>query len=228
MKNPFQIAKSMRRLFLAALILGSVFTPSLHAQAPVRIGLSATPLISWHRPDNAAISNESIRAGFQYGMLVDWMLNESGRYTLATGVLVTMAGTSIQDNRSMVFSINDVNRLQYVEVPVSFRLTATELNYYKFYGLIGMVPGVNIRARGDRTFDPAQTLFPDVINRKIGDVNLFNIGLEVGGGVQYDLAEHLTLSGGIVYRNGFVNIYDDRDSDKITLNHVALNIAVFF
>ena len=128
MKNPFQIAKSMRRLFLAALILGSVFTPSLHAQAPVRIGLSATPLISWHRPDNAAISNESIRAGFQYGMLVDWMLNESGRYTLATGVLVTMAGTSIQDNRSMVFSINDVNRLQYVEVPVSFRLTATELN----------------------------------------------------------------------------------------------------
>lgn len=198
------------------------------AQSPVRIGLSATPLVSWHRPDNAAINNDGAQMGFQYGLLVDLALNESGRYALATGALVTMAGGKLEDTRSLVFNINDNNRLQYVEVPVMFRLTATELNYYRFYGIIGMVPGVNIRARGDRSYDPVQILIPAEVNRKIGNANLLNVGLEVGGGVQYDLAEHLTLSAGLVYRNGFVNIYDDGDDDKITLNHVALNVAVFF
>jgi opacity protein-like surface antigen len=198
---------------------------SLQGQTPVRIGLSATPLVSWHRPDNAAISNAGAKIGFQYGLLVDVPLNESGRYALATGALVTMAGGNLDDNRSPAFTVQDVNRMQYVEV--SFRLTATELNYYKFYGLIGMVPGVNIRARGDRSYDPVQILIPAEVNRKIDNTNLLNVGLEVGGGVQYDLAEHLTLMAGLVYRNGFVNIYNDSDDDKITLNHVALNVAVF-
>jgi len=226
----FISSQSLTRLFgllLALLPFAAAFSPSAQAQVPVRIGLSATPLVSWHRPDNAAISNAGAKMGFQYGLLVDVFLNESGRYALATGALVTMAGGNLDDNH-LSYTIQDINRLQYVEVPVSFRLTATELNYYKFYGLIGMVPGFNIRARGDRSYDPLQILIPDEVNRKIGDVNLFNIGLEVGGGVQYDLAEHLTLSAGLVYRNGFVNVYNDGDDDKTTLNHVALNIAVFF
>ncbi|MBI1191612.1 MAG: outer membrane beta-barrel protein [Bacteroidetes bacterium] len=227
----FVFPQSSKRFFgmmLALLVFILTASQATQGQSPVRIGLSATPLVSWHRPDNAAISNAGARMGFQYGMLVDVALNESGRYALATGALVTMAGGSLEDNTNLVFSVNDVNRLQYIEVPVMFRLTATELNYYRFYGVIGMVPGVNIRARGDRSYDPVQILIPAEVNRKIGNANLLNVGLEVGGGVEYDLAEHLTLSAGLVYRNGFVNIYDDGDNDKITLNHVALNVAVFF
>lgn len=221
----------IRMTVLCTILLTILFMhvpQGLQAQSPVRIGLSATPLVSWHKPDNTAINNDGASMGFQYGLLLDLALNESGRYALATGALVTMGGGKLEDTRSMVFSTLDNNRLQYIEVPVMFRLTATELNYYRFYGIIGMVPGVNIRARGDRSYDPVQILIPAEENRKIDNANLLNVGLEVGGGVQYDLAEHLTLNAGLVYRNGFVNIYDDGDDDKITLNHVALNIAVFF
>jgi hypothetical protein len=91
-----------------------------------------------------------------------------------------------------------------------------------------MVPGVNIRARGDRDITPDQMGFPDEINRKITETLLVDIGLQVGAGAMYELAEHLHLSGGIIYRNGFVNNYDDGDGNKITLNHLALQIGIFF
>ncbi len=213
---------------IAVLLILVSTTGNLLAQSNFRFGLSATPLVSWYKIDNPAIVNEGVRMGFQYGLLTDILLEETGRYAFSSGVLVTMNGGQLTDNRDTGFSVNDVNRLQYLEIPVTMKLTATELNYFKFFGQIGVVPGFNIRARGDRSFDPTLINNPDVLNRKVNEINIFNIGLQVGGGIDYELAESLSLSGGIYYRNGFVNLYDDGDKDKITLNQLALVIALFF
>lgn len=230
-KSTCAFARSSRTLvqILCALLLAMGFTTSeTLAQSAFRFGLTASPLISWHRPDNPAITSDASRLGFQYGLLMDYNLEETGRYAFATGILVTMNGGTIVDTRDTGYNIIDANRLQYIDIPLTVRLTATELNYFKFYGQIGMTPGVNIRARGDRDINPDRIDIPDQINRKIDGVNLFNIGLEVGGGMVYNISEHLGANVGITYRNGFVNLYRDGDDDKTTLNQVALNLALFF
>jgi hypothetical protein len=193
----------------------------------VRFGLTATPLISWHKADDPRISSEGVRAGFQYGLLVDALLNGEGRYIFSTGAVVTMTGGNLNTTTD-VFSISDQNSLQYFEIPLTLKLVATELNYFRFWGQFGLVPGVNIRARGDRDVSPDQVDISDAINRRISEIMLVDIGLQVGAGAMYELAEHLHLSGGIIYRNGFVNNYDDGDGNKITLNHLALQIGIFF
>ncbi len=226
---PSVLFRSVRKsvCFAAVLVLGLSLAHPAKAQNSVRFGLAANPMLAWHKVDNPNMSNEGVRAGFQYGLLVDFFFDEEGRYAFTTGAIISMMGTKYSDDRNPLLQINDVNRLQYFEVPLSVKLIATELNYYKFFGQIGMVPGVNIRARGDRTYNPSGVL-PTEVNRKINEVILVNIGLDVGAGVQYELAEHLHVQGGLFYRNGFVNIYNDGDQEKITLNTIGLNLSVYF
>ena len=205
---------------------------SLHqlaeAQSPVQFGLTASPLIAWHKTDNPEIESDGAVVGFQYGLLVNYLIDEDGRYAFASGILVSGFGGKLLDGQPAAYSIQDRNRLQYLEIPLTFKLTATEFNYFTFFGQIGIVPGANIRARGDRMVTPVQVDEPDYENIKLPNINIFNIGLDVGGGVTYALGENLRANGGIFYRNGFINIYDDSDGDKITLNHVALQLALYF
>jgi hypothetical protein len=217
------------RLPIAALLAALLIPGLAGAQSPVRFGLTAVPLVTWHKTDNPAIESDGPLVGFQYGLLVDYQFDDDGRYALATGVLVSGFGGKLLDLRPDAYSVQEKNRYQYLEIPLTVKLTATEFNYFTFFGQIGVVPGVNIRARGDRTVTPPQINGPFALeNAKLPQVNLFNIGLEVGGGARYALGENLNLSTGLLYRNGFVNVYDDGDGDKITLNHVALQVALYF
>jgi hypothetical protein len=216
------------RLPLAALLAALLMPGLAGAQSPVRFGLTAVPVFAWHRSDNVTVASDGAVAGFQYGLLVDYEIDDEGRYAFASGVLISGYGGKLLDNRPVAYSLQDRNRFQYVEIPLTFKLTATEFNYFSFFGQIGVVPGVNIRARGDRTVTPAQADEPDYENAKLTGITPVNFGLEVGGGARYALGEHLNASAGLFYRNGFVNIYDDNDGDKITLNHVALQVALYF
>lgn len=223
-------SKTMRllRFPLFCFLLTLLAWQEVAAQSPVRFGLTAVPVIAWHRSDNPDLESDGLVAGFQYGLLVDYLIDEEGRYAFSSGLLISGVGGKLLDNQPMAYSIQDQNRLQYIEIPLTFKLTATELNYLTFFGQIGVVPGINIRARGDRDVTPDQVNEPDYENAKLPSVNALNFGLEVGGGVRYALGEHLGLSGGLFFRNGFVNVYEDNDGDKITLNHLALQIGLFF
>jgi hypothetical protein len=226
---PFKL--QIMRLFRSSLfvaLLAVLFLQEATAQSPVRFGLTAVPVVAWHRSDNPEVESDGALPGFQYGLLVDYLIDDEGRYTFASGLLISGVGGKLLDQQPAAYSVQDKNRLQYIEIPLTFKLTATELNYFTFFGQIGVVPGVNIRARGDRDVTPDQIDVPDYENEKLPSVNALNFGLEVGGGIRYALGEHLGLSAGLFYRNGFVNVYEDNDGDKITLNHLALQVGLFF
>lgn len=216
------------RCTLLLVIGGLLALQETQAQSSFRFGLTAVPVAAWHRSDNPMVESDGAVLGFQYGLLLDYLFDDEGRYAFSSGVIISGVGGKLLDNQPAAYSVQDKNRLQYVEIPLTFKLTATELNYFTFFGQIGVVPGVNIRARGDRDVTPNQLLFPDRVNAKLTNVNLLNFGLEVGGGVRYALGENLALSGGLFYRNGFANVYNDGDGDKITLNHLALQVGIFF
>lgn len=214
-------------LFLTILMAFS----QAQAQFPVRFALVAAPMVSWHRIDNPDLDAGNPRLGFQYGLTADYALDEASRYAFSSGILITQGGGQINqtwDSSSVVLDAK--NRLTHLEIPVTMKLTAMEFNYLKFFGQIGLTPGVNIRARGDLDVDGTALGAPlePFENAKLENVNRFHLALSVGGGVAYSLGEHTAVHGGIFYDNGLTNIYTDNDDDKISLNRVILRLGFQF
>jgi hypothetical protein len=126
-------------------------------------------------------------------------------------------------------------RVQYIEIPLTFRLRTDEVNYITYYGQFGLTPGVAIKAEGDVEVapDPGLQSENEVNLLKDNDFfvkyNLFNVSLTIGGGVEYAMTENTAIMAGLFFQNGFSNVLNnDNDEDKITLKQLGLRLAVLF
>jgi hypothetical protein len=194
----------------------------------VRFGLTASPLFSWYKIDNASIEGDGSRFGFQYGLLVDFNIGEYDRYAFSTGMLVSHNGGNwIASDTANKEIVAIKSMLQYLEIPLTLKLKSNDINYILFYGQFGVTPSVNIRARGDieTTIDTAHFFEENV---KVTDFNIFNMSLSVATGIEYQLTENTSLVAGIFFNNGFLNLFKDDDDDKITLNNLGIRFAVMF
>lgn len=222
----------MRIATLRCLITASIalllFSSSAIAQLPLRFGLTFNPLMSWYRIDNKEIKNEGSRIGFQYGLTMDYNIDENERYALSTGLLIIHQGSKFKSASDLGIVATRTDRLQYIELPITAKLKANEFNYMTIFGQIGMTPGVNIRARGDLMVEPDPTGALSFENEKLDNINILNVSLTIGAGVEYALAENTSLVGGIFFNNGFFNVVDDSDGDKVAVNNLALKIGVLF
>jgi opacity protein-like surface antigen len=227
-----------RNVLLLTALLFACASSTIQAQGNVRFGLTFSPSFNWFNIDNSDFASDGQRTGFEYGLLTNFSIDQNPRYAFEIGVLIAHNGgrytMPIPDDS--INSASIVARLQYVNLPVSIRLRTNEINYMTYFGQIGMTPAFNIRARGSILSQPndPNNISEDGINLKdvqslnLDGVNVFNIGLLVGGGLEYAVAENTSLIGGIYYQNGFLNIIDDNDNEKITMSSVTIRLGVMF
>ena len=57
---------------------------------------------------------------------------------------------------------------------------------------------------------------------------VFNLQLHVEAGIEFPFSEKTALVAGVFFRNGFVNIVDDKDEDKVALHNLGLRVGVLF
>ena len=131
-------------------------------------------------------------------------------------------------------------RLTYVEVPVSLKLvggsgTDNPLHYYVEPSIF---LGFMTKAKGDIK---GSTILNSDDEDIRSDVNGLNLSWGFGAGVEYEVAQNLTLFSGIAYQKGFTDITDDsarvlppsstswrKESSKTTLGIITWKIGVFF
>ena len=220
----------MKKLVLSAMLIVALST-NLSAQEitgsyddqTFNFGLKATPTISWLRVDAEGLSNDGIRIGFTYGLVTEFKF--SSNYAFATGIDVSYRGGKFK------YSLGDddvsfTQKLQFLDVPVALKLRTNEIGYMKYYGTFGFLPGVIIKAT--ESIDSESPFVDDRSNRSNqSDFTVFNIGLLVGAGAEYNLGGKTSITAGITYNNGIIDILKEKDA-QMNSDCISLNLGVFF
>lgn len=220
----------MKQLTLFTILM--VFFINSWGQSHVQLAFTASPSVNWMNTSNRDVNREKIILGYDFGLLGDVYFGESERYALQTGLMVVNAGGNLSYRMDQSFSYagetldKDVDikyRLRYLDIPFSIKLKTNDFHRAYYWGLFGLSGMVNIGARGDSD---------DGALRKSSihdEINMFNVGMNVGLGFDYDLGGSNSASFGLVFQNGLTDVTTDNAfEDKTILNSLKVRFALVF
>jgi opacity protein-like surface antigen len=215
----------MKKITLFTLLTLSAIITNAQDFQKFKIAARFSPGIAWMKPDSKYITNEGNVARFGFGISMDIHFTEN--YAFGTGLEVTRMGGSLSylnsaryDGVDYVLSRTRDYRLQYVEVPLTLKLRTNEIGYITYWGQFGIVPGLNINAKGDDEIDflygKSDTGWSETDRKSISsedediknDINIFRVGLLIGAGIEYSLSGNTAVLAGITYNNGFTDVLD--------------------
>jgi len=229
----------MKRLFMMLTLV--CVSSAVFAQGSVRFGFTASPGISWYSADSRDINSKGTRFSFNYGAIVDYIIDNNERYTLTTGLTIDMNGGKLVGYPSTTetgFQSSLVAKTQYLEIPLGLKLRSNETaSNLTFYGTLGLVNGFRIRSRGNYSYTDGQTSISES-NVKIKNlpfhpntiqkISPYHLALHFEGGAEFRVSENTSLVAGIYFRNGFTNVIDDNDKERIVARGLGLRIAAMF
>jgi hypothetical protein len=198
----------------------------------VRLGFKVDPIISVLKPQDAGANRTSTRLGLSYGLMVDFLLNDEGNYAFATGLQISMGGSTVKYDAGKgleQFRANPAEyemKLQHIEIPATLKLKTTAYNGIAFWGQFGTYLGFPIRGRADVTSLDQRYEKENVLR----NLTPINAGMLLGAGIEYPLGERLSALVGLSFQNGFVDVTRNGkwDDGKVNMNSFALRLGMYF
>jgi len=224
------------------LILFCLLTIMSYAQATktttnkYRLGFKVSPNISWLASDNSnmAVGDKSLHFG--YGLNFDIFFaenyaigtgfninNTGGKYSYFaqfTGDDVNASGVAIA-NMNQVGLISRDLRLQYLQIPLTFKMKTNEIGYLTYWGQFGLGLNMNLKAISNDDIDflsyqDKSTLDWVTSNRLSSsessqdiknEINIFSSNLIFAAGIEYNLSGNTSLLAGLTFQNGFTDAF---------------------
>jgi hypothetical protein len=113
--------------------------------------------------------------------------------------------------------------MRYVEIPLAIKLKTNQFKRTSYWGQFGFSSMINISAKGDSNNG---VLKRDNIN---DEVNLFNLAMIVGIGYDFDLGGQNSISTGLIFQNGLIDVTTDNVfNDKTIMNSLKLKLGIIF
>lgn len=227
---------------------------------PVRLGFLARPALTWLTAENPELDSKGVRMGFSFGLMIDLMIAQNPNYAFSTGLLMNLADggrlryADVRDRSStsvIEHAETDVNmNFQWLEIPLTLKLKTNQIGYMTYFGQLGLQGGVKLGAKmnGDYSYvDDQRTVL--IENENINDdTRLFNAGLLVGAGAEYNISGNTNILFGITYYRGFTNVlkgnvYETGEEGLVelsngapvigakrraVLSNISLNLGVIF
>jgi hypothetical protein len=220
----------MKRVILSTFLM--ICAATGFGQKHVRLSFVGSPSTNWMVSDNTAVSDKSQTFGYDYGLNADFYFTEDERYSFLTGLLISNTGgeLSYQNDADFSFSgetlpakVNIRYRLRYVEIPFSLKLKTDQFRRIRYWGQLGLTGMVNISAKADSNDG---TFSKTNIN---DEINLFNLDMNLGAGIDYDLNSNNSITAGVVFQNGLIDVTTNNSfSDKTIVNSLKLKIGLNF
>ncbi len=218
---------AMKKLLSVFLLL--FLLTSAYAQSKFKLTFLASPQVTWLKSDSKDISPDRSFLGFGYGIEGDFYLG-SENYALTTGLTMSSAGGSLIYSPSINFDgkVLPVGSkveyfIKYVEVPVAIKMRSKDFNRTRIFAQFGITNWFNVGTKastGDNSFQKEGVK---------GEVKLYNIGLNVGTGLEYDLGHGNSLTGGLIYSNGLLDATSNSTiSESTTLKVVRFRLGFVF
>jgi hypothetical protein len=220
----------MKRLILSAFLVAAGLYG--FSQRHVRLSFIASPSVNWMNSDNLNADGGKIILGYDYGLNSDFYFSEDERYSLLTGIQISNIGGDIlyRSNSNFQFSGTTLSsrsrvryHLRYIEIPIGIKLKTDQFRRIRYWGQFGISPMLNIKAKGNSD-DGA--LYKDNIN---DEVNLFNLAMNVGIGFDFDLGTSNSISAGLTFQNGLIDVTTDNAfHDKTIINSLKMKVGLIF
>ncbi len=156
------------------------------------------------------------RTGFAYGAIVDFGFSDNDRYFIFSGVTVHHTGFEIVNTNAGGGTTTSRVKADYVEIPLALKLKSNPIGYLTYYGQFGLKNAFKV---GEKIKDGVDTEW--------NDLNTFNIGMNIGGGIEYDISGQTTATGGLHYINGLSSVAET-SAGKIKNNQLMLGLGVYF
>jgi hypothetical protein len=217
----------MKKIFLLAALFISLATMGQN----FRIGINMDPIISWFSPDSKPIDKDGSKLGFNGGLMLETYFQKN--YAFATGINLAYMGGNLLYDSSIIVKVKDGDpvtlpagqtveyTLQYISIPLSLKMKSNQIGYINYYGQLGLVPQINIKAKAKGA---GGLLDKDNVPEEIG---AFNLSYFIGGGIEYSLGGTTALNIGIFFNNGFIDLLENKDY-KAAMNFFNLRLGVMF
>ncbi len=246
----------MNRTIKSSLLLAlvSFFVVNTHAQdeRDFRIGFKIIPGLDWTKAKTANVVKNGSGIGFSFGLMADIKLDQN--YFFTPELLVTSMSNNIKLKPDSIYTLpsstfgqgyNNVTykyNLKYIEIPLTFKFRTNESNGMRYWGQIGLAPGILI---GNQVTTSASAVngpqFPtkekyistNSDNNKYDfkehtdNINAIRASMVLGIGIEYNLSGNTSFVGGLRFNNGFTDILDDKKSKMIN-NVLGLELGFFF
>ncbi len=222
------------KIILAIFVVLVMAPCMLWSQSELRLGLTASPQISWMQSNREGVDPEGAYLGYSYGLWVDWAFAEN--YAVATGLHFSqVGGTMAYDYPVMFNSVGDQvllpptevsYRNQFMQIPATMKLLTDDWNRLRFYGQLGVLTELCVRSRADMT-NSALNLLKENFAK---DISLIHLGLTIGAGIEYPLRPFSAIATGLMFSRGVTNISkmpkDFRTNHK--QSYVRLVLGAYF
>ena len=189
----------------------------------------ASPQVSWMTSDGKHIRNGSGFLGYGYGIEGDIFLH-SDSYMIITGMTVSTDGGSLIYNRPMQINGTPVHvgtsvqyRMTNLEIPLALKMRTRNFNRLRYFAQFGVTNWINIKSSATSN----NPTFQEVAARH--QIRFFNIGLNIGAGMEYDLGKGNALTAGVIYSDGFSDLTKNPGiRENTSLNVMRLRLGFVF
>ena len=217
----------MKKLIVVLALLS--LTSAIYSQKRFNLTFLASPQVSWLKSDSKEIKGDGGFLGFGYGVESDFFLG-SENYAVTTGMTVSTTGGSLVYRQSVPIDgviLPAGTKVNYyltnLEFPLALKMRPRDFNRYRYYAQFGFTNWFNIKARAtssDRSFQK------EIIKNEI---RFYNMGLNVGAGLEYDLGHGNALTAGLVYSNGFTDATTNKSiNDATTVKALRFRVGFVF
>lgn len=203
----------------------------------VAMGVKLAPNIGWIKADGNGYNSEGIVPGLSWGLITDFYFAEN--YAFSTGFTVSFHNGKISypDLQSDAIGVLDRRyRLKYIDVPLLVKMKTNDLGKFRFFGNVGIQPGVRIGSKAKDSF--ISTIPPLTIDKDWHSIdsqtNLFRVTMVVGGGIEYPIDKSTAIFAGINFINGLSDVLkgDNRAINSVehkgVPNAFELTLGVIF
>lgn len=212
-------------LLLSLQLQAQDYNSSTYDYKPVSLGIAVSPNINWLRYGDFDVKSNAAKVGFNYGLVADFAFSEN--YYFSTGLFID----NLRAQSETYMGIDDVPnaiqtnnyKLQYATIPLGVKLKSTQRYYRSYYGQFGFTLGVKLSAKQE-VMNGDRVIIQEYDNMK-GAADIFRLGLQIGGGVEWLLDHNLRFMTGLTFNNGFTNVIKHGEANN---SFVALNLGILF
>jgi hypothetical protein len=202
------------------------------AQKKITLSFVGSPSANWMVSNNQVVDNSGMKFGYDFGLNADFYLTEDHRYSILSGLMISNTGGELLYQNNAEFTFAGVTlpassqiryKLRYVEIPLCLKLKTDQFGRMTYWGQLGLTGMVNIDSKG---YTDDGMLDKTNIN---DEINLFNLAMNIGLGFDFDLSGNNSLSTGVVFQNGLIDVTTNNSfTDKTIINSLKLKIGVNF